>query len=687
VRKAWPSPIAGKYESWWLTTNISIIWQGLLDWNWTSVLKKANWLCLLYMCVTVLVSKTVYILLSELNLFLAGEEVCTPDGMEKTGGQALGIVILIFVAVGISLFLLPPVPGVPVYILGGVVLVNKMWDGVTEGSFWFAIWVTSVIGLALKLTACTIQQKVFGEQLGKLVSVRSMIGVNSDFTRCIGMILSQPGITLGKVTVLCGGPDWPVSVTCGILKQNLASILCGTLPVYFLIVPCVLSGAFMLRVGGSTGAITECQDAMAAQEAAGEEDSAAGLYQTMSEITIFLTFMLQNGAVMMAVGAVTSIVQENARLRNQKYDNDSLIEWSANWKTWDDKKKLEILSDQKTNAYDVLRRYRIKQINKLERTSVAEATDIQGDLVNITDAIDCQFFDVIKKKVKDHCIRLENPDIMHNTLRRDQFMEIYSDYKFIKPKLVSIGSCDKPTAVPEALRRDMQLRTRKPCVTSGELRQGVLDTLDEVQIKLQRVEDRKQLDSAILEIADEITGKMDTDQIEGLKAENDEIVRKLPDDTIDEEVAKLERDSEALKNTGLRVEANQSKRVFGILFASWLLHCGACLMVGFAGGMAFRSFGLTNKVSDPYELDGLNKNPLNLVVVPFGLVVLGMYFFGYFLWQCWHWVIKHQVSAATKELNVEEETARALETGEAAASEPAVDDENSRENLPEGGGQ
>ena len=48
--------------------------------------------------------------------------------------------------------------------------------------------------------------------------------------------------------ILCGGPDWPVSVLTGILGLDVMQMLLGSVPVVFLIAPCVCAGAFLLRV-------------------------------------------------------------------------------------------------------------------------------------------------------------------------------------------------------------------------------------------------------------------------------------------------------------------------------------------------------------------------------------------------------------------------------------------------------
>jgi len=100
------------------------------------------------------------------------------------------------------------------------------------------------VSLLLKLFACAVQQKLIGGNLGGNVRVKKLVGVNSEGIRAMRVILSDKGITARKVAVLVGGPDWPVSVLCGILDLNLLSILIGTLPVVLLIIPTVFCGSF-----------------------------------------------------------------------------------------------------------------------------------------------------------------------------------------------------------------------------------------------------------------------------------------------------------------------------------------------------------------------------------------------------------------------------------------------------------
>ena len=57
-------------------------------------------------------------------------------------------------------------------------------------------------------------------------------------------MLSKPGLSVAKVTILTGGPDWPTSVFCGILRVPISQTLLGTLPVTFLILPTVLAGTY-----------------------------------------------------------------------------------------------------------------------------------------------------------------------------------------------------------------------------------------------------------------------------------------------------------------------------------------------------------------------------------------------------------------------------------------------------------
>ena len=95
--------------------------------------------------------------------------------------------------------------------------------------------------------AVVLQQEGIGKNLGKKVSVRMAVGVNSTSIRAIGRILGELQLTMRKVVILCGGPDWPTSVLTGILGLSVKKMLIGTLPVYFLILPTCAAGAMELK--------------------------------------------------------------------------------------------------------------------------------------------------------------------------------------------------------------------------------------------------------------------------------------------------------------------------------------------------------------------------------------------------------------------------------------------------------
>ena len=131
----------------------------------------------------------------------------------------------------------------PIYLAGGILLTAK---GLLAGmSLPLVIAYISLVCLCLKMLACAVQQKLFGERLGSFIAVRQAVGVNSNTVRVMKVILAEPGLTAPKVAILLGGPDWPTSVLCGILRLPLCGILVGTLPIVAVILPAVMSGAFM----------------------------------------------------------------------------------------------------------------------------------------------------------------------------------------------------------------------------------------------------------------------------------------------------------------------------------------------------------------------------------------------------------------------------------------------------------
>lgn len=148
---------------------------------------------------------------------------------------------------GLLMLLCPAIPGPPVYIFGGLVVVNKFTADPTYGSenqaFMIGLYITMQVGWFIKLTACAMQQKIFGEYIGASSDyVRATVGVQKPMIRAIEVVLRQPGINFGKSSILCGGPDWPTSVLCGLLRCSLLQIEIGTFPIILFIAPCVCTG-------------------------------------------------------------------------------------------------------------------------------------------------------------------------------------------------------------------------------------------------------------------------------------------------------------------------------------------------------------------------------------------------------------------------------------------------------------
>eukprot|EP00929_Paragymnodinium_shiwhaense_P012985 TRINITY_DN120852_c0_g1_i1.p1 TRINITY_DN120852_c0_g1~~TRINITY_DN120852_c0_g1_i1.p1 ORF type:complete len:818 (-),score=138.23 TRINITY_DN120852_c0_g1_i1:26-2479(-) len=156
--------------------------------------------------------------------------------------MAFGEVLAIFYVVGLLMFLLPPVPGVPVYVAAGSICVTR---GIQEPwlETWSGVVLVSAFALLIKLTAVVGQQKGFGEYLGSSMAIQGAVGVHTPTIKAIELILQKPGMGIEKICILCGGPDWPTSVLTGILQLSCPQMLLGTLPCFFLILPCVLAGA------------------------------------------------------------------------------------------------------------------------------------------------------------------------------------------------------------------------------------------------------------------------------------------------------------------------------------------------------------------------------------------------------------------------------------------------------------
>ncbi len=160
--------------------------------------------------------------------------------IEQTKEMEVSMVTGILIGVGVIMFLLPPVPGLPIYLTLGIVMVpvGRETMGLT-----YSILYAMGVSLVLKLFATFLQQKMIGGLLQANVGIRKMVGINTPLIRAFKLILSESGFGMAKVSILCGGPDWPTSVLCGIMDLSLWPILVGTIPVLILIAPTVLAGS------------------------------------------------------------------------------------------------------------------------------------------------------------------------------------------------------------------------------------------------------------------------------------------------------------------------------------------------------------------------------------------------------------------------------------------------------------
>jgi len=220
-------------EKHWFTPRVHAALAALRQWEWLAVLARCYALCGLYLCYTVC-PLLLNVCLSWLGVVLQG--------------WPFEVLIVATFTIGVLAFLLPPVPGMTIYIFGGLVI-----SGAAEAGGYWGFWGGALINIVmcwfLKLFACAIQQKCIGEMLGKSLWVRKTVGVHRAHIRCIEAILREPGLSVGKAAILCGGPDWPTSVLAGVLKLSLVQCELGTMPIIFFVTPCALTGSFYLKKG------------------------------------------------------------------------------------------------------------------------------------------------------------------------------------------------------------------------------------------------------------------------------------------------------------------------------------------------------------------------------------------------------------------------------------------------------
>jgi len=213
-----------------LTTEAYALLAWISKWNWASVLTKSMCCGLGAFLTKALVSHGLVVFLAWFNEYLEPWSV----------GSSLS---LLFV-VELILFLFPPVAGIPLYMIAGIVVipkVRKLGYGVFAG-----IIAGTVYSFVLKMVAIAMEQKLIGQPLSRNIATKKFVGVQTPGMKAIRYILSQKGFHANQIAVLVGGPDWPTSVLTGILNLSLGAMLMRSIPLIVLIFPAVVASAYTI---------------------------------------------------------------------------------------------------------------------------------------------------------------------------------------------------------------------------------------------------------------------------------------------------------------------------------------------------------------------------------------------------------------------------------------------------------
>eukprot|EP00419_Tripos_fusus_P010723 CAMPEP_0172667638 /NCGR_PEP_ID=MMETSP1074-20121228/8557_1 /TAXON_ID=2916 /ORGANISM="Ceratium fusus, Strain PA161109" /LENGTH=678 /DNA_ID=CAMNT_0013484175 /DNA_START=306 /DNA_END=2342 /DNA_ORIENTATION=- len=221
----------------WLTDEARKHWDELHGWNKSSVLSKSIWFGVLYFTLQVGVSHGVTVFLAWLSDVIMVLSMTT-------------LFILLFI-VGMIMFLLPPVPGLPIYLISGIVIVPRCEQAGMGFISGCAVAIT--FAFTLKMLAIFLEQKAIGEPFSGSVQVKMMVAVHTPPMKAVKHILSRLGLNTAKVAVLIGGPDWPTSVLTGIYRLDAKEMLLGSTPIIILIAPVVLAGACTFKAAQNAG--------------------------------------------------------------------------------------------------------------------------------------------------------------------------------------------------------------------------------------------------------------------------------------------------------------------------------------------------------------------------------------------------------------------------------------------------
>lgn len=289
-------------EARFLTAEATRQWRRMQSWDWASVLTKSIYAGIGYFMMQVGIS-------TGMTMFLSWfAEQVTPWPLVAVLGTLY--------VVGIGLFLMPPVPGLPIYLISGIVVVAKFEDAGV--SFAAACVLATFFCFSIKMTANVILQKGIGEVFKRNLSVRKAVGVQTPTMKAVEWILSAKGCDPAKVSVLVGGPDWPTAVMTGILNIRLMDMLAGSVPCFFVILPVVLSAAFTLKAGEAAANPMEGKLGDAGRE---------GLYRALSSVMITLSAVVQMGSMVLA-GVYIQAVKEKykAEFAETRQEDQEIIE-------------------------------------------------------------------------------------------------------------------------------------------------------------------------------------------------------------------------------------------------------------------------------------------------------------------------------------------------------------------------
>jgi len=154
---------------------------------------------------------------------------------------------------------------------------------------------------------------------------------------------------------LVGGPDWPTSVLCGILKLSLFQCCIGTLPVIFVSTPCVVAGAFMVGAGG--GAV-KCRAAGYVEVLTEAQQATKDSWSMLSSTALMASAGVQLASMILATYFIQDVVSKHGTelgkprkehekinaLTRAEYETNQMFFEVINWHKLSKCKKFIILS-------------------------------------------------------------------------------------------------------------------------------------------------------------------------------------------------------------------------------------------------------------------------------------------------------------------------------------------------------